>query len=957
MPKPPMTSLPPGAEPEWDALVATKFHIPRAGFVPRPRLLARLARGIGGGLTVVCTPAGFGKTTVLGDWVRRSRRPTAWLSLDAGDNDPARFWRHVAAALDRARPGTGAPVAALLRGPQPPPPEVLATAVINELMTLPAEGDVALVLDDYHLIQASTVHDSVAFLLGRLPPGLRLVLASRAEPPLPLARLRGRGQLAELRAADLRFTLDETAAFLREATGIDLPAASLSMLQDRTEGWAAGLQLAALSLRGRSDPAGFVATFAGTHRYVLDYLSEEVLARQPEAVVRFLLETSVLDRLCGPLCDAVTGRTDSQELLEAVERGNLFVVPLDEVRGWWRYHHLFADLLRARLARERPARVPELHRVAAAWHDEHGLADDAVRHAVAAGDADQAARLVERHVEMLLRRSEGATLRGWLSALPAGTVHSRARLCLAQAVTAVVGGRVEAVEPLLVRAEGAFAACGDEPHEPSVGRALSVLANVPASIAFLRADVARLRGDAARAVECDRQALNHLGEGDWLLRSHVAWNLAVADWLCGRLAAAEPALAQVFAERRAAGEGYLALRVCYDLGQVQRARGRLDAALGTYRQGLETAGKAGYRLPAAGMVHAGLAEVLYERDEMAAALEHATHGAALSRQLAFTQPLASSLALLARIRWAQGDTAGALDAISQAEQVELSPQVAAIHNPVPAWRARLLLATGDVAAAARWANGRTLGSDDEPSYPREGEYLVLARVLLAEHSPGQALGLLDRLHAQAAAQERTSSIIEVAALQALARAAEGDQDAALTALAEALALAAPEGYLRVFADEGPPMARLLDRLAAAQRGGRITLPAAVSPRYLDRLARAGKPAGTRAAPRTVPASAEVAGLSHRELEVLGLLAEGRSNQQIADDLVVAVHTVKKHVAHILGKLAAANRTQAVARARALGLVRLSRSSLRSSFRVPLGRAGKFRRYVSFRVTRPGRGQP
>jgi len=435
MAEPPTTSLPRGAAPELAVLVATKFHVPRAGFVPRARLLARLAEGMGRGLTVVCTPAGFGKTTLLGDWARRSRRPAAWLSLDAGDNDPARFWRYVAAALERVRPGTGAPVAALLQGPEQPPLEAVAVAVINELMSVPGEGEVVLVLDDYHLIEAPPVHDSVAFLLDRLPPGLRLVVASRADPPLPLARLRARGQLAELRAADLRFTLEETAVFLRETTGLELPAASVAALQDRTEGWAAGVQLAALSLRGHADPAGFVESFAGSHRYVLDYLTEEVLARQPEPLVRFLLETSVLDRLNGPLCDAVTGRTDSQALLEALERANLFLVPLDEERRWWRYHHLFADLLRVRLAHERPERAPELHHAAAAWHEQHGFADEAVRHALAAGEVAWAARLVERHVEGLLRRSEGATLGRWLAALPTESVRSRARLCLAQAVS------------------------------------------------------------------------------------------------------------------------------------------------------------------------------------------------------------------------------------------------------------------------------------------------------------------------------------------------------------------------------------------------------------------------------------------------------------------------------------------------------------------------------------------
>ncbi len=919
---PPTISPPGDTAPEQDVLVATKFHVPRAGLVPRPRLLTRLAGGTGRELTVVCTPAGFGKTTLVGDWARRSRRSAAWLSLDAADNDPARFWRYVAAALDHARPGLRRQVVALLDGMQRPPCEAMATAVINQLMRPPGDGEIALILDDYHLIEAPAVHDSVAFLLDRLPPRLHLVLASRVDPPLPLARLRARGQLAELRGTDLRFTLAETAAFLREATGLDLPAALVAALQDRTEGWAAGLQMAALSLQGHSDPARFVATFAGSHRYVLDYLTEEVLARQPEQILRFLLETSVLDRLSGPLCDAVTGRTGSQALLEELERANLFVVPLDEVRRWWRYHHLFADLLRVRLARERPERAPELHRAAAAWHEEHGSADDAVRHALAAGEGGWAARLIERHFDAVFRRSEGATLSRWLSALPAEVVRARPRLCLAQAITAIVHGRLEVAEPLLADAERAFAAAGDEPYEPSCGRALSVLANIPASILFLRADLARMRGDPARAAACTQQALEHLDEEDRLLRSLVARHQAVAHWLRGEMGEAERALAEVAEERRAAGEGYLAMRVRYDLGLVQRAQGRLGAARRTYQQELETASVAGQEPPPAGMAYVGLAEVLYERDELDAALGHAAESVELCRQLASSLPLATGLGVLARIRQAQGDAAGALDAIGRAEQVKVSPQVVVLLNPVPVWRARLLLARGEVAEAARWADGRGLKAGGEPSYPREGEYLVLARVLLAQQEPGKALGLLDRLHALAAAQGRTGSLIEIEALQALARQAAADQTGALEALAEALSLAHPEGYVRVFADEGAPMARLLGRLTAAQRGGEAGLPSEVPPHYLDRLTRAFQPGGERAAaPRTTGEMIVVADLlTDREMQVLRLLAAGRSNKQIADELVVVQDTVKKHVGHILDKLGAANRTQAVARARALGLL-------------------------------------
>jgi len=566
-----------------DVLLATKLHVPRPrpGFVPRPRLAGALDEGLVRRLILVCAPAGSGKTTLLAGWAASGNRPVAWLSLDAADNDPVRLWRHVVAALDRARPGIAERVGPLLGPPAPPSFEGLVTALINELAAQRGDGEVLLVLDDYHLIDAQPVHVSLGFVLEHLPPGLHLVLASRSDPPLPLARLRAGGQLAELRAADLRFTAEEAAALLRESAGADLPAAAVAALAARTEGWVAGLQLAALSLRGQADPAGFVAAFSGSHRYVLDYLAEEVLDRQHEELRTFLLETSLLERLSGGLCDAVTGRDGSQAMLERVEQAGLFLMPLDEVRGWWRYHHLFADLLRARLQQQRPGRVADLHRAAAAWSEEHGLADDAVRHALAAGDTAWAARLVERNVETLLGRSEGATLRRWLSALPAESVRDRPRLCLAQAYGAAMGFQVEALEALLDDAERAFAVSGDEPYEASAGRPVSSLANVPAGIAFLRAVLARLRGGAALASDYNRQTLAQLGEDDWLMRYLVRWNQAAADWLGGRPGPAERGLTEVLAELRAAGQffaGFLAMRVCYDLGEVQRAQGNLGPA-------------------------------------------------------------------------------------------------------------------------------------------------------------------------------------------------------------------------------------------------------------------------------------------------------------------------------------------------------------------------------------------
>ncbi|MFY9929558.1 MAG: hypothetical protein WAK82_16255, partial [Streptosporangiaceae bacterium] len=398
-------------------LLATKLHVlrPPPGFVPRRRLVEALGDGLARGRVLVSAPAGFGKSALLADWARGDGRPVAWLGLDGDDNDPARFWRYAVAALDRARPGLAGRVGQLLSRSF----EGLVTALINELAADPGPDEVLLILDDYHLIDSGPVHESVAFLLENLPPGLRVVISGRADPPLPLARLRARGQLAELRAAELRFTTEEAAVLLGAAAGPVLSDTAVVALTARTEGWAAGLQLAALSLRGRTDAAGFVAAFSGSHRFVLDFLADEVLDGQPGQVRAFLLETSVLERLSGELCDAVTGRSGGQAMLHHIEQAGLFLMPLDEVRGWWRYHHLFADLLRARLEQEQPGRVRELHRAAAAWCDEHDLSDDAVRHALAAGDAAWAAQLVERHVETLLRRSEGATLHRWLSALPA----------------------------------------------------------------------------------------------------------------------------------------------------------------------------------------------------------------------------------------------------------------------------------------------------------------------------------------------------------------------------------------------------------------------------------------------------------------------------------------------------------------------------------------------------------
>ena len=573
--------------PERDVLLATKLHMPasRPELVPRPRLTARLDEGLSQGVILTCAPAGYGKTVLLADWARRSRFPVAWLSLDAGDNDPARFWRHAVAALDRGRPGTGERVAPLLGPPAPTSFQGLVTGLINDLA---GKEEALLVLDDYHVIGAPQVHESLAFLVEHRPAGITVVLASRSDPPLPLARLRARGQLTEIREAELRFTPAEAAELLQHAAS-GLPDASVAALAARTEGWAAGLQLAALSLRGQHDAAAFVAAFTGSHRYILDYLAEEVLERQDEQLRTFLLETSVLDRLSGPLCDAVTGRGGSQALLEQAERAGLFLIPLDELRGWWRYHHLFADLLRARLQQEQPGRTAQLHRNAAAWYEEHGLADDAIGHAAAAGETAWAARIIEQHYDLVYNiRGEAATIHRWLSVLPDEVVRSRPRLLLAQAIMAATSGHLHVVEPLLDAVECAPPGWSDEPFEPTAGVAASFLINVPALITLHRSYLAQFRGDAGATAAFAAQALAESKPEEGALSATAHGFLAVAEWLRGRLTEAERAFVSSVTGWRETGQLTTTAWRWYELVLVRRAQGRLDAAALTCEQALDS---------------------------------------------------------------------------------------------------------------------------------------------------------------------------------------------------------------------------------------------------------------------------------------------------------------------------------------------------------------------------------
>ena len=905
-------------------LLATKLHVPhrQPGFVGRPRLMQALDEGLARRLILVCAPAGFGKTALLADWARRGDRPVAWLSLDAGDNDPARFWRHAVAALDRARPGIGERVGALLGPPAPASFEGLVTALINELAAEPGQDELLMVLDDYHLIDAQPVHEPLVFLLQHLPPGVHLVLASRSDPPLPLARLRAAGQLAELRAGDLRFTAEEAATLLRESVGDVLPAAAVVALAARTEGWAAGLQLAGLSLRGRPDVAGFVAAFSGTYRYVLDYLTDEVLEGQTGQVREFLLETSVLDRLSGELCDAVTGRTGGQVMLEQVEQAGLFLVPLDEVRGWWRYHHLFADLLRARLQQQQPGRVAGLHQNAAAWYEEHGLADDAVRHALAAGDASWAARLIERHFDEIFWPGERATVERWLSALPAGLAGSRPRLCLLRAILALAGGDIEGAGPLLDAADRAVTDAAEEPFEPSAGEAASLLVNVPAAIALGRASLAQLRGDANGTAAFASQALAKTGEGESMLDSTSTWLLAVAEWLRGRVAEAERAFAASITGWRAAGERYSAAYGCHHLGQVQRARGRLDAALGSYQQALEITAAPGRLCLRLGSPSSAWGRWLTSGTNSrlrcarsAMALSDAGHSPTPSRWPRAWPPWRGSgrPGGTTLVRWRRWARPGGRRRARPWPACSTPSRRRGRGCCWPRARSPRPPAGQKNAASARMMTWATRMSRSIWYWP-------------GSCSPRTAPPRRSRCWGGCTRRPPPRGVREVSSRSRRCRRSRWPPQATRARRWTPWPRRSCSAARKATSGCSPTRARRWPRCWpgwSRRRRQTTLLPAAVPLSCLARLLRAfGEPpaaAGARQhAAAAVPGLVEQ--LTARELEILALLAAGTPNPRIAKQLVVSLDTVKKHVSHLLGKLGAANRTEAVTRARELGLI-------------------------------------
>jgi LuxR family maltose regulon positive regulatory protein len=874
---------------------------PRSKVVPRARLIERLDAGLDGKLTLISAAAGFGKTTLVSEWVaalQTSPLPggegpgvrVAWLSLDEGDSDPTRFLAYLIAALQTVAPPVGQGALAALQAPQPPPPEAILTAVLNDLAALPDRF--LLVLDDYHAVDAPLVDQALAFLLQNLPPPLHLVIASREDPPLPLARLRARGQLTELRAADLRFTPDEAAEFLNQVMGLSLSPAEMAALEARTEGWIAGLHLAALSMQGRTDTAAFVETFSGSHRFVLDYLVEEVLQRQPAGVQDFLLRTAILDRLCGPLCDAVLqdGSASGQDTLAYLERANLFIVSLDNERRWYRYHHLFGELLRQRLHQQQPGAIADLHRLASLWYEDNDLELEAFHHAAAAGDLDRAERLLEGRGMPLLFRGAARPVLRWLASLPAAELNSRPSLWVTYASALLFISQVAGVEEKLQAAEAAL-----RDVEPDA-RIRDLLGH----IASIRATVAVTQHDAEAIIAQSQRSLAYLHPANLPVRTAATWSLAYAHQLQGDRAAAGRAYAAALAASEAMGHFIITLMSTLGVGNLQEADNQLAAAAGTFRRALQLAGDP--PLPVVCGAHLGLARISYQWNELDAAQEHGQQGLHLARQIEYTDRFVACELFLARLKLAQGDTAGATALLAAAEQaarqqnfVLQMPEIAALHVLVS-------LRQGDLAAAAQAAQAH-----DAP--------LSQARVVLAQGDTGAALAALAAYRQQAEARGWADERLKAMILQALACQAHGERDRAVSLLGEALALALSGGFVRVFVDEGPAMAQLLSRAAA--RG--------VMPEYTARLLAAmaeedAQPAAGAVRPASLAAQPLIEPLSERELEVLRLIAQGLSNQEIGERLFLALDSVKGHNRHIFDKLEVQRRTEAVARARELGLL-------------------------------------
>ncbi len=923
------------------SLLQTKLYIPpaRPRLVSRPRLFTRLTEGLASRVTLISAPAGFGKTTLVSEWIKELRnrkyeiretskknpavdRPSSfvfrvsWLSLGEEDSDPDRFLKYFIAALQQIEADVGAKALNLLHAPQPPPIKSTLTTLLNEMTTV--SDDFVIVLDDYHLVKAKAVDDILTFLLNHSLPQMHLIINSRSDPDLPLARLRGRGELSELRAADLRFTPTEAAEFLNRAMGLDLAPEEIAALETRIEGWIAGLQLVALSLQGRTNTADFIEAFTGSHRFVLDYLVEEVLEHQPEPVHRFLLQTAILKRLCGALCDAVTGQQNGKEMLATLERSNLFIVPLDDERQWYRYHHLLADVLHARLMEEEPHLAADLHQRASKWYEQHDLPADAIRHAFEAEDFERAASLVQRAWPMMRQRYPDAALVHWVKALPGDVLRGRPILNVYYA-TASIPGKPGTAETHLRDAERWLETNGQAEANAAQSAVLNKeeLRSLPGMIAFARAYQAGALGNRADTVKYAQQALDLLPENEYLYRGSAAVLLAFAHWSSGELESAHRSIVDGLSSMQKSGDSSAAISALYIQADIRRAQGHLRQAHRIGQQALKVAADHGQPVPqGTADVYTVLSELHHERNKLDIAAQHLVKGQDLGEHAALQAARHRWYMSMARIKEAQGDLEGALDLLDEAQRVYFENPAPDVR-PIPAIKARLWVKQGRLSDALAWVREANLSTADVLSYLREFEHITLARVLISRYRTDQAkqaihdaAGLLERLGQVAKSGGRLRSVIEILILQALVHQAQGDIPAALKPLQQALKLAEPEGFVRLFVDEGVSMAHLLHEAISQQ----------ISPEYARRLLDDLPALPSEQIIQSKAQPPLIDPLSKRELEILHHIAQGLTNQDIADQLYLSLYTVKAHARNIYGKLGVSNRTQAVTRSRELGIL-------------------------------------
>ena len=912
-------------------LLETKLYVPRppSGLVPRPRLIDAIRQGAARKLTVVVAPAGFGKTTLVAAWLAETfgaETAAGWISLDPNENEPTSFWMYFIAALRKIHPGLGAHAMAQLLSPQPTAVESILTTLINEIDAL--DRDFTLVLDDYHVIDAESIHAAMSFLVDRLPRRMHLVIASRAEPPLALPRLRARGELTELRGTDLRFTLGEASALLR-GMSLEVPAGDVETLERRTEGWITGLKLAAFSMQRRGDVRGCVDAFSGSNRYVADYLVEEVLRSEPEHIRRFLLATAILDRLSGPLCDAVTGERNGQAILDDLERRNLFVVALDDRREWYRYHHLFAEVLQKQSSAESSDDVRVFHRRASVWHEAHGSLVVAIRHALGADDLERAAGLLEQTWPEKDRSYESRKWLDQVKTLPDKVIRARPVLNMGYAWALLNSGELEAAEPRLSDVERWLQSHAESSERPAESSSAPMMVSdqerfrtLPAEVAAARVYLTQSLGGVPGTLEHAQRALDLIPAGDDAGRATGTALVALAQWGRGDLDAAHRTFSEALAIMRKCGHVLDAIRGIFVLGDIRAAQGRLREAARIYEQGLQLAAdEAPSAAPETDELYLGLAELHREWNDIEAATAFLDTVTRSAGQTSYKGNKLRWCTAMASIRAAQGDLRAAFGLLEEGERHERRDPLPRAR-PIPAMKARIRIHQGKLGDASVWAAAAKLSVDDDLSYLREFEHVTLARMLIARHGAvggerfvHDAEQLLERLRMAAQTGGRIGSVIEILVLQSVAQQALGHTRGALDLLTQALALAEPEGFLRVFIDHGTPMRDLLRHAIArglAGESARRVLAGFDAPK--------SKQAPAPAAQVPADASGAAQTLTTRELEVLRLIAAGLRNQEIADHLSISAATVKRHIANAYTKLGAGHRTEALVRANELNLL-------------------------------------